>query len=183
MDFRLLYEGHLLGQAAKADHKQQIRQALHPQLKQLWDMPPLDAMREFLAFPPKPAKVSVVLEKGNVRFAPLVTTRLHLFAELNILLFRAQPRGSLIKDGGDIDNRLKTLLDALRVPHTSSEAPCLASATADDLFFCLLEDDSLVTKVSVETEQFLRPVAPELVLAVIHVNIKKTQTTYANIAL
>ena len=69
------------------------------------------------------------------------------------------------------------------MPHTSSEAPCVASAATEDLFFCLLEDDSLVTKVSAETEQFLRPVDPAFVLAAIHVNIKKTQTTYANIAL
>jgi hypothetical protein len=46
---------------------------------------------------------------------------LNLYAEVSLLLFRQQPRGTLITDGGDIDNRLKTLLDARRVPHGSIE--------------------------------------------------------------
>jgi hypothetical protein len=181
LEFRLIYEGSLPGQNAKAADKHAIRQAIHPQLERLWSESPLNEMKSLLAFPAEPAKVSVIVERGPIKYAPLVTKALDLYAELAILMFRAQPRGHLITDGGDVDNRLKTLLDGLRIPRGPSEAPGTGNLN-DGMFFCLLQDDSLVTKVSVETEQLLRPASPDFVIAIIHVNIKKTRTTYANIA-
>jgi hypothetical protein len=50
-------------------------------------------------------------------------------------------------------------------------------------FFCLLEDDSLVTKVSVESEQLLRPARPDDVVAIIAVHVKKTVLSFANMSL
>jgi hypothetical protein len=46
-----------------------------------------------------------------------------------------------------------------------------------------MEDDALITKVSVETAQLLRPAPPDHVLAIIGVHVKKTMLTYANMAL
>jgi hypothetical protein len=185
MEFRLIYEGPLHGQGAKSPHKWEIRRALHPQLERLWQERPLrDAAESLLAHPPLPSKVSVIVEKGGRRFAPLVTQRLNLYAELSVLLFRQQPRGELITNGGDIDNRLKTLLDGLRVPHGSLEGQAQPVESQDPSpFFCLLEDDSLVTKVSVESEQLLRPAKPDEVVAIITVHVKKTVLSYANMSL
>jgi hypothetical protein len=50
-------------------------------------------------------------------------------------------------------------------------------------FFCLLEDDSLVTKVSVESEQLLRPARPDEVVAIISVHVKKTVLSHTNMSL
>ena len=64
-----------------------------------------------------------------------------------------------MQSGGDIDNRLKTLLDALAMPSQPNALP--ASATPDSgetPFFCVLEDDKLITKVSVQTYSLLAPV-------------------------
>lgn len=185
MEFRLIYEGPLRGQGAKSAHKWEIRRALHPQLWRLWQEHPLrDSAETLLAHPPRPAEVSVIVEKGGLFFAPLVTQRLNLYAELSVLLFRQQPRGAIITDGGDIDNRLKTLLDGLRVPHGSMEGRGnLPNEPDPSPFFCLLEDDSLVTKVSVESEQLLRHAGPDEVVAIISVHVKKTVLSYANMAL
>jgi hypothetical protein len=185
MEFRLIYEGPLRGQGAKSAHKWEIRRALHPQLERLWQTRPLvDAAPALLARPAQPGRVSVIVEKGGRLFAPLVTQRLNLYAEISVLLFRQQPRGTLITDGGDIDNRLKTLLDGLRVPHGSLEGQAEdASAPDPTPFFCLLEDDSLVTKVSVESEQLLRPAAPDEVVAIISVHVKRTVLTNDNLSL
>lgn len=185
MEFRLIYEGPLRGQGAKSMHKWEIRRALHPQLQRLWQEHPLrQAGASLLAHPPLPGKVSVVVEKGGLLFAPLVTQRLNLYAELSVLLFRQQPRGTLITDGGDIDNRLKTLLDGLRVPHGSMEGRTVMPDDPDPMpFYCLLEDDSLVTKVSVESEQLLRPARPDEVVAIISVHVKKTVLSFENMSL
>ena len=185
MEFRLIYEGPLRGQGAKSAHKWDIRRALHPQLQRLWQTRPLvDAAPTLLAHPAKPKTVSVIVEKGGRLFAPLVTQRLNPYVELSVLLFRQQPRGTLITDGGDIDNRLKTLLDGLRVPHGSMEGRPETPAEPDPLpFYCLLEDDSLVSKVSVESEQLLRPARPDEVVAIISVHVKKTVLSHANMSL
>ena len=143
-----------------------------------------NAADRLLAHPALPGQTSVVVEKGGLLFAPLVTQRLNLYAELSVLLFRQQPRGTLITDGGDIDNRLKTLLDGLRVPHGSMEGRTELPEEPDPLpFFCLLEDDSLVSKVTVESEQLLRPAKPDEVVAIISVHVKKTMLTHENMAL
>lgn len=185
MEFRLIYEGPLRGQGAKSTHKWEIRRALHPQLQRLWQEHPLsDSAGALLAHPALPGKISVIVEKGGLLFAPLVTQRLNLYVELSVLLFRQQPRGTLITDGGDIDNRLKTLLDGLRVPRGSMEGRTELPQDPDPKpFFCLLEDDSLVTKVSVESEQLLRPARPDEVVAIIGVHVKKTVLSYANMSL
>jgi hypothetical protein len=58
--------------------------------------------------------------RNGYNFVPLVTERLLLLCRLDVLFLRPDPPGSLIKSG-DIDNRLKTLFDALRMPENASE--------------------------------------------------------------
>jgi hypothetical protein len=65
---------------------------------------------------------------------------------------RKEEPGSLILQGGDIDNRLKTLFDGLRVP---SEAEVKAAKPEMQPFYCLLEQDSLITGVKVRTDRLL----------------------------
>lgn len=187
MEFRLVYEGPLHGQGARSPHKWEIRRALHPQLQRLWAEQPLrDVAGTLLSGHPGPRGTpgSIILEKDGLRFAPLVTRKLNLYAELGVLLFRQQPRGTLITDGGDLDNRLKTLLDGLRIPRGANEGrQALPQEPEPNPFFCLLEDDSLVTKVTVESEQLLRPAEPDVVLAVISVHVKKTRLTFENMSI
>ena len=53
-------------------------------------------------------------------------------------------------------NRLKTIFDALCVPRGANQLGPFKTPDADeDPFFCLLEDDSLITKASVETDTLL----------------------------
>jgi hypothetical protein len=70
--------------------------------------------------------------------------------------------GHLLIPGGDIDNRLKTLLDALRVPHSKDEVIGSPEAHEEPYFFCLLEDDALVTRISVTTDRFLKPLNADI---------------------
>ncbi len=47
-----------------------------------------------------------------------------------------------------MDNRAKTLLDALKMPDDEAALPSSATPTADESpFSCLLEDDGLITKL------------------------------------
>jgi hypothetical protein len=63
--------------------------------------------------------------------------------------------GSVIS-AGDLDNRIKTLVDTLRRPASIQELRGNEKPTAgEDPFFCLLEDDKLVTHLAVETDTLL----------------------------
>ena len=79
-------------------------------------------------------------------------------AELEVTLLWPQTPGNIITSGGDIDNRLKTLFDALKVPSEPSALPIgTIPQLGEEPFFCLLEDDSLIARVSVETDRLLEP--------------------------
>ena len=54
---------------------------------------------------------------------------------------------------------LKTLFDALRMPHDADELP-EGVPLGPSPFLCLLDDDALITKVSIETFGLLTPPRP-----------------------
>jgi hypothetical protein len=84
-----------------------------------------------------------------------VTEDLDLLCALDILFLRPDRPGDLIW-GGDIDNRLKTLFDAMRIPVANEDYVNRTPASDEQPMFCLLEDDKLITKIAVETDQLLQ---------------------------
>jgi hypothetical protein len=85
-----------------------------------------------------------------------VCQHLHLVADLQIHILWPQSPGAIISSGGDIDNRIKTLLDSLKMPHEPTALPTATTPQPGETpFFCLLEDDSLVTSLAVETDRLL----------------------------
>jgi hypothetical protein len=124
---------------------------------------------------------------GEFVFVPLVSSALWAVCELDILFLRREPAGGIVNFGGDIDNRLKVLFDALRMPREAKELPQAVSPDSDEKpFACLLEHDSLITTVRVESERLLGPVEPESpanVKLVMQVTIKVQKLTYWNFGL
>ena len=155
MEFVLHYRGELKPNGGAQD-KHHIRKIFHPQLKTLWDQPPLKHFREILH---PSEKYTVIRKLGDFTFAPLFAQHLNFLAELEITLLRPEIPGSIVRNGGDIDNRLKTLLDALAMPSQPNALPSSAKPDNDETpFFCVLEDDKLITKISVQTYSLLEPV-------------------------
>src|SRR6185436_12440974 len=104
-----------------------------------------------------------------------------LACELKILFLRQEQPGSLIFQGGDLDNRIKTLFDALKVPKPED----MKIEQLDEAlpFFCLLEDDALITSFSVESDRLLTRAdsPPNQVYLVIEVNVRVMKITENNI--
>ena len=92
------------------------------------------------------------------RFVPLVTEYFDLLCSLHILFLRRDVPGSAIQ-AGDIDNRIKTLIDALRMPANQTElvGDDVCPRDGEDPFFCLLQDDQMVSGFAVETDTLLDP--------------------------
>ena len=155
MRFILHYRGKLKSAAPPAE-KQALRRHFHEQLRKLWSEAPLSAFQRFLA--PSATALSAITEANGFQFAHLVCERLGTVAELEILLLWPQAPGAIESAGGDVDNRLKTLFDALRAPREATALPPGEAPGNDETpFFVLLEDDRLITRVTVETAQLLEP--------------------------
>lgn len=174
MDFTLKFAGELPSQQARAQKnaKHAMRLRFHEQLAMLWaqhawlkqyDPASLQIASSHGAYHdvPRPVDGRGLLFRaplGPFHFVPLVN-RIHLVhCHLAIRLHRPLERGGIIYDGGDVDNRLKILFDGLRMPKELKELPDDGQATSAEprIFHCLLEDDALITKVSVESFMLLK---------------------------
>lgn len=177
MDFRLTYDGYLpsAGSNTRKKEKHDIRMHFHPQLCELWlTNPGLSQLQGTW-------QRTCLVRVGKWNFQPLVTSRRHLHCHLKILFLRPGPPGKLVSEGGDIDNRIKTLFDALRAP-TTDELPGL-NPPGDGVICCLLEDDSLITGFEVEADQLLggtagggQAIDSSHVRLVIQITVKNTQS-------
>jgi hypothetical protein len=178
----LHYRGPLKSNGAP-EHKHDIRQHFHKQLKKLWEQKPLSENPALLQ-PRKDREYCLLRPFGAFTFVPLVSEEMNVVAELDITLLRPEPPGGLVTRGGDIDNRLKTLFDSLAVPPQPNALPPSAVPAADENpFFCLLEDDNLITAVAVNTLQLLEPVPdPSIVDISIKVHTAVTRQTMGNSA-
>lgn len=178
MRFRLTYAGQLLGASrsnTRAAHKHQIRKHFHSQLKWFWENTRTLSDRKvsrsdeeknwglpstlLSGSQTKPYldHISENFMLGDFKFAPVVTEEMTLAVSLDILLLRANGPNALLKSG-DIDNRLKTLFDALRRPTQIEEIKNAAPTDGEEPFFVLLEDDRLINRVAVETDALLEAV-------------------------
>jgi hypothetical protein len=175
MQFRLIYEGPLKSNRGPSD-KQLIRRAIHPQLKELCTRPPLQPFQRLVAARHERATLH---DLSGFTFVPIITERLRHVAEIDIILLTPEEPGRTITQGGDLDNRMKTLLDALRMPKVVDELPKGDVASEHESpFYCLLEDDNLISRLSVSADRLLRPVLDKAhVLAVIQVTPRPTYST------
>ena len=157
MQFTLIYRGRLPANG-DARSKQVIRRQLHPQIKHLFTYPPLNGRVTTMLDEVQNQRPNIIEHLDGFRFAPIITTRYDLVASIEVLFLRPEPPGRLITQGGDIDNRLKTLFDALRMPRVPDEIPNGdVPLEGENPFFCLLQDDALITEINVKTDVLLEP--------------------------
>lgn len=90
----------------------------------------------------------------SVAYRPLIRESLAVACALDVLFLRQEDPGSLVLQGGDIDGRMKTLFDALRMPSKEEEAAAGLTPPADPLE-CLLESDTLISDLSIKTGRLL----------------------------
>ncbi len=185
MKFKLLYFGELLTNPKKrAQHVTDIRMQFHHQLKKLIEHSPWTNMTHYMM--PNATKSPITTKHiGGVDFNPIVSPTLKLIAELDIKILHPEIVGVARTD---IDNRVKTLMDGLRSPQNEHE---VGENTPRNIgpIYTLLDDDHLVTKISVNTSHLLsfdmfKNYSPELkdpVFLLIDVNVRAVEGTLENL--
>ncbi|HET9401724.1 MAG TPA: hypothetical protein VFO34_12320 [Candidatus Acidoferrales bacterium] len=175
MEFRLVYQGELLSEKtyndtrqARRKHKQTIRRAFHEQLAELWEADArLKGIGEHVTDVHDHAagthtrtsgfdEIGKLHELAGLKWVPLVSDRWGVACNLNILFLRHEPKGGLVI-AGDLDNRIKTLFDALRMPKENELPDDLVPENEPSPYFCLLSDDKLITDFRVTADRLLVP--------------------------
>jgi hypothetical protein len=186
VNFRLTYDGSLKA-ASQSDtrrlDKHRMRCVFSRQLFNLF------ANRDVLTKQfdePSLWKTLKRYRRGHFRCLPIVRADLHLVCDLDILFLRRENPGSLVCAGGDLDNRIKVLFDALRVPQDDNEVRGIRpeSGEEDQPLACLTEDDKLITGFRCTTDRLLEPANSAAeennVRLIINVEVKATKLTPEN---
>jgi hypothetical protein len=163
VDFTLTYDGPLPAKASPTK-KHEIRRQLHPQLLDLRSDPVVKNVDKV-----PPVKV------GDYTFTSIVHPFFSFRTKLDILMLKPETSGKIIT-GGDIDNRLKTLFDALTRPRHAQDIPRnWVPGPNEQPLHCLLDDDALISSVTVRTDRLLAPATPTHVKLIIGVSVRTTR--------
>jgi hypothetical protein len=165
--FRLIFKGHLpSGSSADSRKKEKhaIRKEFHRQLVELWERNPSLRRRKGIYTAVGRTLIDETADnyaRCGFRFVPLISRGNGLGCSLDILFLRRDEPGKVVSGGGDIDNRLKVLFDGLKMPTECNQVSGFAPEPGEDPFFCLMEDDSLITEVKITTDRLLLPKASD----------------------
>jgi hypothetical protein len=179
MNFRLRYDGLLPTANSKnprCKEKNQIRWALNRQLITLFTEADfsrlakrLEEQGESIDFPKRRFK--------GFGFLAIVSSGHAVACKLSIHIERRDMVGGILNPEGDLDNRMKTLLDALRLPQNENEVMPPDDSTQKNCF-CLLEDDSLITGLNIQTSTSLEELPKGHVRLSIDVEVKAHDLMY-----
>ncbi|MDR0367489.1 MAG: hypothetical protein LBH41_02845 [Rickettsiales bacterium] len=186
MKFKLIYNGEVkINPKRRTQHLDDIRTALSPQLRRLTEIAPYSVIREKLV-----QKGRGIREVGGAKFFPIITPELNLLADLDVQILHPE---LLETPHADIDNRMKTLLDALKRPQGPHE---VCNTHNGEIIYTLLDDDHLVTRMNINTSHLLDPCASGCgrgsgpgsresyeLLIIIGVSIRASKGTMDNLAI
>ena len=114
------------------------------------------------------------------RYSALVGDAFGLACRLDITFYERQGALAISSQIGDLDNKAKSLLDALRMPQSTS--PGLPQS--DETIHCLLEDDSFVWDARLRNARLLHPSRDQWeTLTKIEVELLPRETTLTNLNL
>lgn len=165
LKFTLTYEGELRTGNSRgsdgrtpADRKQALREHFHQQLHRLWKVD------SFLSNWQKIGdcshqKMESFLESSSpsisgISFIPLVSRSSCVDCWVDFRILRP---GHDMVNAPDIDNQVKVMFDGLKMPRTKDEMGRDHSASPSPLYV-LLEDDSLVSKLTSTQDELLQPI-------------------------
>jgi len=169
MEFRLYYDGLLRSTQRRPEgsqkdklstHKHKIRQCFHRQLKEHWknNLNLKSATKHQKGKEPMPMDEWVATQHNQYgyNFVPLVRNEWGVMCSLDILLLRRDMSRSVM-GAGDLDNRVKTLIDGLSMPSAQNQLTDDNAIPKSDesIFYCLLEDDYLISDLKVRSDALL----------------------------
>jgi hypothetical protein len=154
----LTYLGQLPAtQRGVSDAKARLRRTFHPQIR--------EQIGHMLG---GPSARHVTSEVDGWQFISPAHERFRTAVELDVLLLTRQGGRPL----GDTDNRTKTLIDGLTRPANNQQLQSFADPEDGGPTYCLLDDDALVNRMTIDSRHWFHPAAePDQALVVVTASI------------
>jgi len=158
MEIILTYKGHI---PAKTSNKKAIwnmRKSFHNQLIKIWDKQPFQILSEWYKSEQHASSFENFHEKfikkhDGVTFIPIYGRTIGIGVSLDITLLTGMEEKNKVLKAGDLDNRIKRIIDGLRVPIQKGEL-CNDLANNSE-WHCLLEDDDAVISLNAQMGTYL----------------------------
>ncbi|MCF4097182.1 hypothetical protein [Maritalea mediterranea] len=159
MKITLTYRGvvpsaHSGGGKNKSAHISNMRLAFHEQLKRLWGQPPFEVLKEWEQSDFKAGAPEFIRAVGETNYIPYFDVqKVGIAVGLNITLLSGEPHNApQLISKGDLDNRVKSIIDALHPPQKDN-----LSENEKELnrIHCLMGDDEAVKELTASTRPFL----------------------------
>lgn len=156
MKFTLTFEGDLpaSGNKPKPDAIWKVRNAIHPQLCELFATHPTLVEMTHSNF--VDSAFPRVMWR-DLAFIPVVRSDRKTVCSLDITFLRSGDAPGKVYQGGDLDNRIKTLFDALRMPVPGDAV--LPPEPPQQPMRTLLQNDDLITGFRIRSDRLLTPVS------------------------
>lgn len=131
-----------------------MRLSFHNQLARLWGEHPFEVLKEWEDSNFAAGAPNFIRRVSGVNFVPFYDERkVGIAVGLEINLLSGQPKDApKVISAGDLDNRIKSVIDALHPPQKDSLSQEL---TALNRVYCLMSDDEAVKEISASTRPFL----------------------------
>lgn len=180
MEFCLHYFGPLKSNAGPIE-KHQIRCQLHHQLKSICSSYPfLSSFEPDFNETRKQTEKPLFKEIDEKKYWFLICECLSTSVDLNLTLLVPHQTHAIVS-GGDVDNRIKTLFDGLRIPQIENEIPNNDSFDYSEGMFCLLEDDKLINNIQIQMFQDHAPIDDKSCRVLIKVNTRINGAKWGNL--
>lgn len=179
MHITLTYKGPVQGNARKQSDVWRLRKSFHKQLYKLSLTNEFEYVEKYANQDTEKSHPNIGIDVANSRYVPFITSKMKTRCSLYVRVFRGVRQYNPVLGNVDLDNRVKTLIDALRAPQQISET----KESDGTVRYVLLEDDSLIDGITVKSGHYLDEEDEGVVLAIITANIHLAHATWANMHL
>jgi hypothetical protein len=181
MELTLTFEGRIPAQRSDLGVIWTMRRSFSSQLEKVWGKPPFEVLRKwedsgFAAGAPKFTRIL-----ADTTYIPLYGLDVGVGVDLEITLLTGMPTQKSVISSGDLDNRIKRIIDALRVPQGKGELQ--SDALAKSRCYCLVEDDNAVLALRAKLGPYLGSNDPSVSFAIIRARPVAINVTLQNLAM
>ncbi len=158
-----------------------MRRSFDQQLSKLWGREPFSILKkwedsDFAANAP-----DFRVKLADQTFLPLYGRTIGVGAELDITLLTGMPEQKAVFEAGDLDNRIKRIVDGLSAPTQKGEL--LPNLESGSRWHCLLENDNAVAGLSAKLGVYLASNDPSESFAIIRVRPLAYRVDLGNMAM
>lgn len=180
VDIYLTYRGQIPSKASSLDAVWNMRKSFHRQLETLWGKEPFAVLKRWEDSNFAAQAPNFLRSIGDQVFVPFYGEAVGVGVRLEIKLLTGLPQQAVISSG-DLDNRVKRIIDALRAPTQKGEI--VANLEPNSRWYCVMDDDSSVKEVTASLAPYLDSNDPSESFVFVRVRTSPTAVTFANVAM